>query len=90
MARPTRKKVFTLSFSGGQSIGPSDLQAMWSRACDSPHIAVSRNAIKMLDRARLSYGLWAGLPFNRDVAEQRMRMQLQARGYYFSMMGIVH
>lgn len=85
-----QRKVFILHLSSRQSIGPHDLQAMWSSACGSPDVGVSRNAPPTRDPSRPSYGLWAGNAFDRTSAERRLRTMLDARGYFFSLTGIIH
>ena len=87
---PRQRKVFILHLSPRQSIGPHDLQAMWSSACRTPDVGVSRNTPPTRDPSRPSYGLWAGNSFDRDGAEKRMRTMLDARGYFFSLTGIIH
>lgn len=87
---PRQRKVFILHLSPRQSIGPQDLHALWSSACRTTDVAVSRNAPPMRDPSRPSYGLWAGNAFDRDSAEKRLRMMLDARGYFFSLTGIIH
>ena len=34
--------LFRFTLSPQQSIGPAQLQALWARACESPHVSVGR------------------------------------------------
>ncbi len=77
---PRHRKVFILHLSPRQSIGPNDLHALWSSACRTTDVGVSRNAPLLRDPSRPSYGLWASNSFDRAGAEKRLRMMLEARG----------
>lgn len=34
--------IFRFTLGHGQSIGPAELQALWARACRTPHVSVGR------------------------------------------------
>jgi hypothetical protein len=82
-------QVFILHLGAQQSIGPHDLRTMWSTACASRDIAVSRRSAGTQASGRPCYSLWAGRDFHRVAAEQRMRALLEARGYRFTLTSTV-
>lgn len=81
-----RRQVFVLRLGLGQSIGPIALRSIWTTACDSPDVGVSRRTQNDAGYGiRPCYGLWAGHDFNRISTERRLRAMLDADGYFFTL-----
>ncbi len=72
----------TLRLNSKQSIGPETLQELWSNACESNGVSVTR---ERTDHG-VSYGLHAAAGLgNPRRAELRMRQLLEDAGYVFSL-----
>ncbi|HBK45112.1 MAG TPA: hypothetical protein DDZ67_01485 [Xanthomonadaceae bacterium] len=72
----------TLRLNSKQSIGPDTLLQLWSSACESNHVSVSREHSK----EGVSYGLHATSHLmNPRRAELRMRELLEESRFVFSL-----
>lgn len=65
--------IFRFTLGPKQSIGPTQLQALWARACQTPHVSVGRSHAD----GRPLYSLYATqqLP-NLALVEKRLRQLL--------------
>lgn len=69
--------LFRFTLGTGQSISPSALQLLWVKACQSPNVAVGRNAGGYPDRSRPVYSLYAPANLaNLSQVELRLRQLL--------------
>lgn len=66
--------LFRFKLNSGQSVGPVALRALWSRACESNDVSVSRQASRFGGGTQTSYLLHgpANIADLRNV-EQRLR-----------------
>jgi hypothetical protein len=65
--------IFRFTLGQGQSIGPTQLQALWSRACQTPHVSVGRSQ-GAHGSDRPTYSLYASQRLeNLPNVEQRLR-----------------
>ena len=65
--------IFRFTLGTKQSIGPAQLQALWARACQSPHVSVGRSNAD----GRPLYSLYASQQLeNLGLVEQRLRRLL--------------
>ncbi|AWV07552.1 hypothetical protein [Marilutibacter maris] len=62
--------VFRFTLSPSQSIGPTQLHALWANACQTPQVSVARNLV----RGRPTYSLYAGHQL-RDLPEVERRLR---------------
>jgi len=66
-------KMFQFTLGPKQSIGPAQLQALWVRACQTPHVSVGRSNAE----GRPLYSLYASQQLqNLGLVEQRLRRLL--------------
>lgn len=72
-------QIFKFTLGNGQSIGPAELQTLWERACQSPHVSVGRQRGRF-EHDRPTYSLYA-TPQLRDLpeVEKRLRQLLEER-----------
>lgn len=64
--------IFRFTLSHHQSIGPTQLQALWARACQTSHVSVGRSP-----GDRPTYSLYASQQLeNLPLVEQRLRRLL--------------
>lgn len=66
--------LFKFHLSSGQSIGPSALRTLWSRACHSPDISVSRQTHRNGFNAKDTY-LLHGSPRLKDLPQVEARLR---------------
>ena len=68
--------IFRFTLGHGQSIGPAQLQALWARACQTPHVSVGRSpGPRGSDRP--TYALYASQRLeDLPLVEQRLRQLL--------------
>ncbi|GAB3381652.1 hypothetical protein [Lysobacter fragariae] len=68
--------IFRFTLGTGQSIGPSELEALWARACQTPNVSVSRmHGARGSDKP--TYSLYAPQQLdNLSQVEQRLRQSL--------------
>ncbi len=72
----------TLRLNSSQSIGPAALRELWSQACESNVVSVSREN----SHGSISYGLHATVSLmNPRRAEVRMRQLLEQSHFLFSL-----
>lgn len=65
--------IFRFTLGQGQSIGPTQLQALWARACQTPHVSVGRTQ-GAPGSDRPTYSLYASQRLeNLPNVEQRLR-----------------
>lgn len=77
--------IFRFTLSGQQSIGPAQLQALWARACQTPHVSVGRSRS---DGPPL-YSLYATQQLgNLELVEQRLRRLLDDHHLHASLIAI--
>lgn len=69
--------VFKFSLGQHQSIGPTQLQALWSRACQSTEVSVGRDPQRLGADNNPVYSLYASSRIeNLPQVERRLRMLL--------------
>ena len=69
--------LFRFTLSPHQSIGPAQLQALWARACESPHVSVGRANGPSANQP--TYSLYASQRLeNLPQVERRLRELLEA------------
>ena len=69
--------LFRFTLSRHQSIGPTQLQALWARACETPHVSVSR--ADSTSPQQPTYSLYASQRLeNLPQVERRLRVLLDA------------
>jgi hypothetical protein len=70
--------MFKFTLGNGQSIGPTALQTLWVRACQSPHVSVGRQPAGTRGDDRPSYSLYASQHLeNLPQVEMRLRRLLE-------------
>ncbi len=70
--------MFKFSLSQHQSIGPAQLQALWSRACQSSDVSVGRDPPRLGGDDNPTYSLYASPRIeNLPLVESRLRMLLE-------------
>jgi hypothetical protein len=67
--------MFKFSLGSGQSIGPAALRTLWSRACESNDISVSRQTYRAGSSTKNTYLLHAS-PRLRDLSLVEARLRL--------------
>ena len=68
--------IFRFTLGQGQSIGPTQLQALWATACQTPQVSVGR-APGVRGSDRPTYSLYASQQLeNLPHVEQRLRQLL--------------
>lgn len=64
--------IFRFTLSQNQTIGPARLQALWTQACQTPHVSVGRE--EGVSGGRPTYSLYAQQRLeNLPLVEQRLR-----------------
>ncbi|MDR7098417.1 MULTISPECIES: hypothetical protein [Lysobacteraceae] len=68
--------IFRFTLGHGQSIGPTQLQALWASACQTPHVSVGRtHGARGSDKP--TYSLYASQQLeDLPYVEQRLRQLL--------------
>jgi hypothetical protein len=67
--------LFKFNLSSGQSIGPTALRTLWSRACESTDISVSRQTYRAGSNTKNTYLLHAS-PRLKDLSLVEARLRL--------------
>lgn len=83
--------VFKFSLGQHQSIGPTQLQALWSRACQSSDVSVGRDPPRLGADSNPVYALYASPAIeNLPQVEQRLRMLLEQSHLRASVIALHH
>ncbi|QDH70297.1 hypothetical protein [Marilutibacter alkalisoli] len=82
--------MFRFTLGSDQSIGPSDLKRLWSRACGTPNVSVGRSQ-GLYPADRPTYSLYAPQHLeNLPEVEQRLRRMLEESNLRASLIPAYH
>jgi hypothetical protein len=83
--------MFRFKLGKGQSIGPTDLQALWVRASQSPNVSVGRQSDGFGGAGKPIYSLYASQPLdNLPQVERRLRQLLEESNLTASLVMMQH
>ncbi|MFC3551688.1 hypothetical protein ACFOLC_11780 [Lysobacter cavernae] len=83
--------MFKFTLGNGQSIGPTALQALWVRACQSPNVSVGRQTPGFGGDTKPTYSLYASQQLeNLPQVELRLRRLLEECKLSASLISLHH